>query len=149
VYACRVNNLESSGCWIAKNEITAVTPSKARAFRRLGAATAVQGAPVNKVILVGSLFGDNTYEGVLHARLRRYLDRIVELDGLTDSETRTAWARDSSLLRAAVLRRWLGELRGQALLRLGSATAASGADNRWCESYREAAHPVGRPPKIA
>ena len=132
------------------NEITAVTPSEARAFRRLGAAAPVQSASVNKIIVVGNLSGDTVYERVLQARLRRYLDKIVGSGGPTDSKSRTAWGRDSSLLRAAVLRRWLGELRGRALLRLRSTTAVSGEPTTGsAKAIAKRLTPLGAPPQIA
>ena len=131
------------------DEITAVTPSEARAFRKLGAAPA-QGAAVNKVILVGDFFGDTVYERILEARLCRYLEKIVGSDALTDSKARTAWGRNSSLLRAAVLRRWLGELRGRELLRLGSTPTVSGESTTGsAKAIAKRLTPLGAPPHVA
>jgi hypothetical protein len=131
------------------DEITAVTPSEARAFRKLGAAPA-QGASVNKVLLVGKLSGDTVYGRILEAHLRRYLEKIVGRDGLTDSKARTAWGRNSSLLRAAVLRRWLGELRGRALLGIRSTPAVSGESTTGsAKAIAKRLTPLGAPPHIA
>jgi len=131
------------------DEITAVTPSEARAFRKLGAAPA-HGASVNRVILVGNLSGGDVYERILEARLRRYLEKIVGPDRQTDGKARTAWGRDSSLLRAAVLRRWLGELRGRALLGLGSTPAVSGEPTTGsAKAIAKRLTPLGAPPHIA
>jgi hypothetical protein len=132
------------------DEITAVTPSEARAFRKLGAAAPVQSASVNKMILVGNLSGDNVYERILEARLRRHLEKIVGPDRLTDSKARTAWGRDSSLLRAAVLSRWIGELRGRALLGLRSTPAVSGEPTTGsAKAIAKRLTPLGAPPHIA
>lgn len=131
------------------DQITAVTPSEARAFRKLGAALA-HGASVNRVLLVRHLSGDTVYEGILEARLRRYLEEIVGPHALADSTARTAWGRNSSLLRAAVLRRWLGELRGRALLRLRSTTAVSGEPTTGsAKAIAKQLTPLGAPPHVA
>ncbi|MDR7009676.1 hypothetical protein J2W46_006607 [Paraburkholderia strydomiana] len=131
------------------DEITAVTPSEARAFRKLGAAPA-QGASVNKLLLVGKLSGDTVYRRILEAHLHRYLEKIAGRDGLPGSKAWTAWGRNSSLLRAAVLRRWLGELRGRALLGLRSTPAVSGESRTGsAKAIAKRLTPLGAPPHVA
>ena len=100
------------------DEITAVTPSEARAYRKIGGRTrAVDSTPhavVNRVILVGNPSRTDLY---------RYVDDVLQFEyfELGDADCRTAWSRNASILRAAVLRRWLGKVRRRALAALRSA----------------------------
>jgi len=91
------------------DELTAITPSEARAFRKVvgrkGRSEGTQGAPGNKVLLV---------EGITEAHLGSCFDAIAETIAEI-ANWQTPWSRKASLLRTAVLRRWIGALRGRAL----------------------------------
>jgi len=128
------------------DEITAVTPSEARAYCKMGGragiAKSVTGGAVNKVILV---------EAISQAGLVRYVDDIFEFESfeLNEGECRTAWSRDASILRAAVLRRWLGEVRGRALSTLRPAILFGKPETGSAKAIAKRITPLGAPPQIA
>jgi hypothetical protein len=126
------------------DEITAVTPSEARAYRKIGGrgsiAKSVTGGAVNKVILI---------EGISQAGFVRYVDDIFEFEAFEhDGECRTAWSRDASVLRAAVLRRWLGEIRGRALSTLRPAILFGHPETGSAKAIAKRITPLGAPPQI-
>ncbi|MDH6147584.1 MULTISPECIES: hypothetical protein [Paraburkholderia] len=129
------------------DEITAVTPSEARAYRKIGgrarAGDSTAHAVVNKVvILVGNLS---------RTCLSRYVHDVLEFEYFEpgDADWQTAWSRNASILRAAILRRWLGEIRGRALAALRSAMLFAKPQTGSEKAIAKRISLLGAPPQFA
>jgi hypothetical protein len=126
-------------------QVTGITPSEARAYRDLtgsmGEATVDRGGCDNKVVLT---------RGIPNSVLLRCLDdHFLKYFGADGEEGRLHQGQDVALLRAAVLRRWLGEFRSRVLSPLRAVFEGGEPETGSAKAIAKRINPLGAPPQIA